>query len=288
VADRELFSVLFPDKPKTSVAAVSVASAEPATPDPAPVAASATPASDETASVAADAGPATPEPEPAAAVAEAKTPPPASLVPSAVAATTEAVPLSAVAAAPPAESAAPSGSFIIDSHRTAWEVAGERYNHSSTEYIFPNGTKRTGEQIKDWAHIPANTRVILEGEDTEEFEGFLEVGKHGDTAKEVAGTASTSSTTIYFFPDGFIRTGAELSRRRSYHKLLNNPPKETKVLLGYVYGGYVKGRRPPSSIAGVKWNYPSTYYRYPDGRMVNGDDINDKEIPPGTLVFYQR
>ena len=136
--------------------------------------------------------------------------------------------------------------------------------------------------------MPANTRVILNEEDTQEFEGFLEVGRDGATAKEVAGTASTSSTTIYFFPDGFIRTGAELKSRRSYQKLLNDPPKETKVLIGYVYGGYVKSRRPPSSIAGVKWNYPSTYYRYPNGSIVNGDDINDKEIPPGTLVFYQR
>lgn len=146
----------------------------------------------------------------------------------------------------------------------------------------------TGDQIKDWAHIPVNTRVIVQEEGPEQFEGFLEVGKDGDTAEEVAGTASTSSTTIYFFPDGFIRTGAELKRRRSYQKLLNDPPEGTMVLIGYVYGGRVKGKRPPTSIAGVKWNYPSTYYRYPDGRILNGDNINDKEIPANTLVFFQQ
>ena len=151
-----------------------------------------------------------------------------------------------------------------------------------------SGRKKTGDQIEDWAHIPANTRVIVGEEDTQSFEGFLEIGKDGDSAKDVAGTDTTSSTTIYFFPDGLIRTGAELKRRRSYQSLLDNPPKETKVLTGYVYGGYVKSRRPPSTIAGAKWNYPSTYYRYPDGRIMSGDDINDKEIPVGTLVFYQR
>jgi N-acetylmuramoyl-L-alanine amidase len=182
----------------------------------------------------------------------------------------------------------PEDSFLIDSNRTAWEVARERYNHPSTVYVFPNGNRLTGSQIEDWEHIPAKTRVILnEGEDTQPFEGFLEIGKDGNTSKEIAGTSNTRSTTIYFFPDGLIRTGAELNSRRSTQKLLSNPPKETKVLIGYVYGGYVKSSRPPSSIAGVKWNYPSTYYRYPDGSIVSGDDIKDKEIPAGTLVFYQ-
>ena len=129
--------------------------------------------------------------------------------------------------------------------------------------------------------------ILNEGEDAQPFEGFLEIGKDGSTAEEIAGTSSTRSTTIYFFPDGYIRTGAELNNSRSTRKLLSNTPEKTKILLGYVYGGYVKNRRPPSSIAGVKWNYPSTYYRYPDGSIVSGDDINDKDVPAGTLVFYQ-
>jgi hypothetical protein len=57
--------------------------------------------------------------------------------------------------------------------------------------------------------------------------------------------------------------------------------------VGYVYGGYVKSSRPPSSIAGVKWNYPSTFYRFPNGRIVSGDEIDDSGIPVRTLIFYQ-
>lgn len=137
--------------------------------------------------------------------------------------------------------------------------------------------------------IPTGTRVLLdENDDTQLFEGFLEIGKDGDTPKAVAGKAATSATTIYFFPNGLIRTGAELKKRRSNRSLLNKPPKGTRLLVGYVYGGYVKGRRPPSSIAGEKWNYPSTYYRYPDGSILSGDDINAKTVPGGTLVFYQQ
>jgi hypothetical protein len=145
-----------------------------------------------------------------------------------------------------------------------------------------------GNQIRDWTRIPMGTQVLLgEEEDDQPFEGFLEIGKDGDTAKAVAGKAYAGATTIYFFPDGLVRTGAELKKRRSWRSLLNKPPKGTRVLVGYIYGGHVKTRRPPSSIAGVKWNYPSTFYRFSDGRILSGDDIDIADIPAGTLIFYQ-
>jgi hypothetical protein len=193
--------------------------------------------------------------------------------------------------APPSLPAAvevPAESSRIDSHWTAWQIARESYDHASTIYFFPDGSRMAGDQIRDWTQIPVGTRVLLnETEDTEPFEGFLEIGKDGDTAREIAGAASTSATTIYFFPDGLIRTGAELNKRRSMKGLLSNPPKGTRILVGYVYGGHLKARRHPSRIAGEKWNYPSTYYRFPDGSILSGDDVDDQTIPPGTLVFYQ-
>jgi hypothetical protein len=183
----------------------------------------------------------------------------------------------------------PTESTIIDRDWTAWKIARERYNHPTTTYVLPNGTRLNGNEIEDWNRIPAGTRVMLaEGDDSEGFEGFLEIGKDGDTPQALAGDELASSTTIYFFPNGFIRTGAELRRRSAMRELLPAPPKGTRLLVGYVYGGYVKTRRPPSSIAGEKWNYPSTYYRLPDGSIVSGDGIDDRAVPGGTLVFYQR
>jgi N-acetylmuramoyl-L-alanine amidase len=188
--------------------------------------------------------------------------------------------------APPIET--PSESSVIGANWTAWNIARERYNDPSTVYVFPNGRRVGGDQVQDWARIPAGTRVLLsEMDDTQPFEGFLEIGKDGDTPQALAGTGYAKATTIYFFPDGLIRTGAELKKRRSTRKFLDNSPKGTRVLVGYVYGGHVKTRRPPSSIAGEKWNYPSTFYRYPDGNMLNGDDIDAASVPAGTLVFYQ-
>jgi N-acetylmuramoyl-L-alanine amidase len=183
----------------------------------------------------------------------------------------------------------PPESPVIALNRTAWQIARERYDDPSTLYVFPDGKRLNGSQIQDWGRIPMGTRVILgENDDTQPFEGFLEIGKDGDTPQALAGKASASATTIYFFPNGFVRTGMELKKRRSDQKLLKNPPKGTRLLVGYVYGGHVKNRRPPSTIAGDKWNYPSTYYRYPDGSILSGDDIAEKSVPGGTLVFYQQ
>jgi N-acetylmuramoyl-L-alanine amidase len=137
------------------------------------------------------------------------------------------------------------------------------------------------------ASPPAETASDTEGEE-EGFEGFLEIGKDGKSARDLAGSAYKDERTIYFLPDGFVRTGAELYRSRRLRSKLENLPNGTRVLVGYVYGGHVRSSRPPSRIAGAKWNYPSTFYRFPDGKIVSGDEIEDSAIPKQTLIFYQR
>ncbi|MBP1622460.1 MAG: hypothetical protein H6Q07_480 [Acidobacteria bacterium] len=180
-------------------------------------------------------------------------------------------------------------SSTIDSNWTAWKIARERYDSPETVYVFPDGKRIAGNRISDWRKVPNGTRVILnEMEDTQPFEGLLEIGKDGDSAKAIAGAEWTSATTIYFMPDGLVRTGADLQRHASGRKLLENPPTGTRLLVGYIYGGYIRNRRPPSSIAGEKWNYPSTYYRYPDGIIISGDEVDPQAVHAGTLVFYQR
>ncbi len=183
---------------------------------------------------------------------------------------------------------APAESNVISKDVTAWQIARERFDKRGTTYTLPDGRRLRGDEVEDWNQLPAGTRVqVGESEETQGFEGFLEVPKDGATAHELAGEDYARRSTIYFFPDGLIRTGYELRRRRSLRRLLDHPPSGTRVLVGYVYGGYVKARRPPSTIAGIKWNYPSTFYRLPDGSIVSGDGIEASEIPGGTLVFYQ-
>ena len=188
----------------------------------------------------------------------------------------------------PVSSEPPAESTHIDDNWTAWSIARERYSSASTVYVFPDGRRIAGDQIQDWTRIPNGTQVLLsEVEDDQPFEGFLEIGTDGATAQAIAGKAYTSRTTIYFFPDGLVRTGLELKKRRSGRALLSKTPTGARILIGYIYGGHVKIRRSPKSIAGVKWNYPSTFYRYPDGKILSGDDIDISDIPAGTLVLYQ-
>jgi N-acetylmuramoyl-L-alanine amidase len=151
--------------------------------------------------------------------------------------------------------------------------------------LYPRGASSPA--LTASASPPAETSSETEGEE-ESFEGFLEIGKDGNSARDLAGSAYKDERTIYFFPDGFVRTGAELYRSRRLRSKLENLPNGTRVLVGYVYGGHVKSSRPPSRIAGAKWNYPSTFYRLPDGKIVSGDDIEDSAIPKQTLIFYQR
>jgi N-acetylmuramoyl-L-alanine amidase len=185
----------------------------------------------------------------------------------------------------------PGDTMVIARGVNAWRIARERYDDPATVYVYPDGRRFRGNEITQWENIPAGTRVLfLEGEQEreQEFEGFLEIGRDGNNVQDLAGDLYADATTIYFFPDGLIRTGTELNRTAAFRRLLNSPPKGTRVLAGYVYGGYVQPRRPPSRIAGTKWNYPSTFYRLPDGRILSGDEIDDKAIPPRTLVFMLR
>lgn len=192
----------------------------------------------------------------------------------------------AQAAAPEAP---PDESNLISKDRSAWFIAREAYNSPETLYVFPDGSQKKGDEVTDWGRIPAGTRVLTDqSEEAQgEFEGFREVSHSGTPASELAGEDHSAATTIYFLPSGMVRTGRELQRSSSGRRLLDALPSGTRVLVGYIYGGHVKGRRLPVQIAGIKWNYPSTFYRLPGGQILSGDAIDATSIPRGTLIFYQ-
>jgi hypothetical protein len=186
------------------------------------------------------------------------------------------------------EEAEPAGDEnIISKNRSAWFIARDLYDSAQTTYVFPDGRKLTGDRIRDWGRIPAGTKVaIAEEEPSNAFEGFVEVQAEESAAK-IAGDAYDDKTTIYFLPSGMVRTGYEMNRGNSTRRLLDKLPNGTRVLVGYIYGGHVKRNRTASRIAGRKWNYPSTFYRLPDGKIISGDEIDDGNIPINTLVIFQ-
>ena len=132
--------------------------------------------------------------------------------------------------------------------------------------------------------ISPTARVEIGDSQTEnEFEGFRVIGVDGVTPWEIAGKEYASSNTIYFLKGGKVRRGNQLSKYN-----LDHLPNGTNILVGYVYGGHVHRNRSAIKICGREWNYPSTYYRFPDGVIKSGDEINQQKIPKGTLVLYRK
>lgn len=114
----------------------------------------------------------------------------------------------------------------------------------------------------------------------------------GRTAWDIARDLYNHRDTRYEFPDGRVRRGNEITNWRAI-------PPGTLVVVGQT-GETKPGNGPltlgkdgdsPSQIAGEAWRRPDTWYLYPDGRLVAGDQIGEAEarkMPAGTrlLVGY--
>jgi len=178
-------------------------------------------------------------------------------------------------------------SDMVSRDRSVWDIAGDRYKSPDVIYRFPDGKEKRGNEIKNWKKILVGTRIIfpsavenIEDEATEE--GFLEIGVDGDNAMEIAGDEYQSKTTIYFTPDGQIKTGSDMN-----DKEIASLPEKTRILVGYAYGGKVTPKRSAFLICGKAWNFPSTYYRLPDGTLVSGNRLKEDQIPKNTIVFFR-
>jgi len=170
---------------------------------------------------------------------------------------------------------------VIAPGRSAWDIARNLYNHPETTYIFPDGKKMQGNEIKNWTKIQAGTKVILPlAQDENEREGVLVIGVDGNTAIDIAGDEYKNSTTFYFFPDKSFKSGNKMSDAN-----FKSMPDKTKVLVGYALMGTVTAKKSAFDLCKEKWKFPSTFYFSPDGQLTAGDMINEKAISSGTCVF---
>lgn len=129
------------------------------------------------------------------------------------------------------------------------------------------------------------SNTVASGDEETKGTLFREIGRDGGTAFSIARSRYASNSTIYFLPNGMIRTGQELSEQNLY--LLTHLPRGTKILVGYRYGGRVSQERPAISITRRWWSDPSTIYRLPDRSLKTGDEINLNQIPDGTIIVFQ-
>lgn len=172
---------------------------------------------------------------------------------------------------------------VIANGRSAWDIARDRYKSHDTLYVFPDGKQVRGDAVRDWKKIPAGTRVVLgSSQGDNAAEKVKQLGVDGKTPSELAGEEYASKSTIYFLPNGQVKTGDQFAGAD-----WTSLPQKTRMLVGYTSGGYITSKRSAFDICGARWNDGSTYYRFTDGSLKAGDCVSEKSIPKSTLVFFR-
>ncbi len=174
---------------------------------------------------------------------------------------------------------------IISKLNTAWVIAGEDYDSSTTVYQFPNGDLYTGTQLAEkigWDRIPAKTVVLLNQESKVALlkdNGPVKTISDGITAWSLAGKSYNHDTTIYFLPSGRIKPGSMISD-------WDDLPIRTRMIIGYKGPYPLRKDNSAFRIAGSSYKDQQTLYYLPSKKLLGGNEIKDfSQIQSGTLVF---
>lgn len=174
------------------------------------------------------------------------------------------------------------GSNVISLNNSAWSIAGEDYKSPNTLYKLPNGKIIPGDEIKKtigWTNIPKQTVVMLNQPIVPRKNGPIKTISDGLTAWTLAGSAYNRSTTFYFFPNGIVKNGSQISD-------WDDLPIRTKIIVGYRNNGKVSSAKPPAKIAGKYYKDRNTVYYFPDTSLVTGNFVKSfRKIPPGVQVY---
>jgi N-acetylmuramoyl-L-alanine amidase len=185
------------------------------------------------------------------------------------------------------EQTAEEASSQISHNRTAWKIAGIRYNAPTTMYRFPDGRSYSGEQIKDWSDIPPGTRVEL-GVSVPKEKKVVSVARvevivpqvsAADSPWKIANALYNSSFTFYILPDGRVQAGNTV-------KKMGSVPGGTKVLVAYRELPKPEARNAVGENLQDVYLDSRTLYLFPDRTLRSGDQIgNFMQLPPAIRVF---
>jgi len=176
-------------------------------------------------------------------------------------------------------------SNIIATNNTAWTIAGEDYNNSTTVYLFPDGSMLRGDWIKTqkgWGNLPSGTQVLINQPlEREKKRGPIFKINGAYTAWSFAGASYQKPSTYYFFPNGKLVSGNHI---RDWDSI----PDNTCLIIGYnapVIIGSKQGET-PWSIAGSAYNKKTTIYYIPQKGVLGGDQVKDfNHLPWGSQIF---
>ena len=174
---------------------------------------------------------------------------------------------------------------IISKRNTAWLIAGDDFDSSSTVYQLPDGRVYTGDQMTEqvgWDRIPAKTVVLLNQTgslDELKNEGPVKTITDGITAWSLAGRSYNHPTTIYFLPSGSVKNGSMISD-------WDDLPASTRLIIGYKGPFPVRKDHSAYRIAGARFKDSQTLYYLPSKQLLSGSKVKDfSRLQAGTLVF---
>lgn len=239
---------------------------------------------------------------------------------------------------------------IIGPNRSAWDIARDAYNSPSTTYIFPDGSKKTGDKIKEWKSMPSGTKVILSSAsannssaktqtDSKSNQKSVSNNKKTETrskgndntpkAKEeanktehatnvnadktadnvigpnrsawdIAKNAYNAASTVYIFPDGTRKTGAEITKWQSLRAgttvivadIDRNSSTNGVISAATIAMAGNAAKEIAKTIAGNDWNATNTFYITPSGKYYRGselklDDFAEIELNTKMLAGYK-
>jgi hypothetical protein len=181
----------------------------------------------------------------------------------------------------------PAGASVVSAQHSVWDIARDSYRRADTIYIYPDGTRRAGNQIRDWQAVPLGTKVQVADTSPAADSGSTAdevqvIGVDGATATEIAGDEAWSASTLYLLRDGRFLRGSQMPVP-ARDKL----PAGTRMLVGYSAGGPVPTARLAQEVCGARWRQPDTFYLMPGGTLKSGREMGNGMLAKGTAVFYR-
>ena len=198
------------------------------------------------------------------------------------------------------------GNNIVGPRRSAWDIARDAYNSASTVYIFPNGTRKTGDKITDWKSMPKGTKVIMSSDADENPQPKPTTAPAQlktvpapipnvppeciigpkRSAWDIAKSAYNSASTLYILPDGTRKNGAEIKDWKSlragtkvilpslaYSAVATNSPSATAPS-----AAATAAKNAVRAVTGDAWKSPSTFYITPEGKYFRGSEMTVEKL----------
>ena len=171
---------------------------------------------------------------------------------------------------------------VVSPRLSVWDIARDAYSRADTIYTYPDGSRHTGNQIRNWHSVPMGTKIAVADTHQTTTEELQTIGVDGTSASDIAGDEAWDSTTIYIFRDGRFMRGSQVPAAQR-----ERLPPGTRMLVGFSTGGPISPARHANDICGTRWRSADTYYLLPNGSLKTGSDLSSGKIPNGTMLFYR-